>query len=99
MKPIVGDGVASTTNDTAYPLFPQEAEYATSEELTTLSDANPDVSLPLILARSSPGTAMAAMTLMIAMTINSSINVKPSSPLPVMTKNSLLYLAAPTAPT
>jgi hypothetical protein len=67
--------------------------------LTTFSDANADVSLPLILARSSPGTAMAAMMLMIATTINSSINVKPWSRLPVMIKNSLLYTAAPTAPT
>ena len=40
-----------------------------------------DVSLPVIRARSSPGTAMAAMMLMIATTISNSIKVKPRSDL------------------
>ena len=43
-----------------------------------------DVSLPVILARRSPGTAIAAMMLMIATTISSSIRVKPCSLLPFM---------------
>src|SRR5215469_3785136 len=43
-----------------------------------------DVSLPVIRARRSPGTAIAAMMLMIATTINSSINVNPCSALPLI---------------
>src|SRR4029077_19065932 len=49
-----------------------------------------DVSLPVILARNSPGTAMAAMMLMIATTISSSMSVKPCSDLLFMSLCPLL---------
>ena len=47
--------------------------------MVTFSDAIADVSLPVMRARKSPGTAIAAMMLMIATTISSSIRVKPCS--------------------
>ena len=44
-----------------------------------------EASLPDILARCRPGTAMAAMMLMIATTISNSIKVKPPLPLSLIT--------------
>jgi len=52
--------------------------------LTTPSEACAEVSLPVILAFKSDGTAMAAMTLMIATTMSNSMSVKPLSVLPFM---------------
>jgi hypothetical protein len=44
-----------------------------------LSDPTADVSLPVILDLSRPGTAIAAMMLMMATTMSNSIRVKPRS--------------------
>jgi hypothetical protein len=42
-----------------------------------LSDTIADVSFPVIRARSNPGTAIAAMMLMIATTMSNSMRVNP----------------------
>src|SRR5260221_13586777 len=47
------------------------------ELFTARSDPIADASLPAILARNRPGTAIAAMIPMMATTISSSISVKP----------------------
>ena len=52
--------------------------------MIALSDPMADVSLPVILDLSRPGTAMAAMMLMIATTMSNSIRVKPRSELLVI---------------
>ena len=78
MKADPPDGpLPSTSSDFAYWPFPQLAEKVDWALLTARSDPIADASLPDIRARSSPGTAIAAMMPMIATTISSSINVKP----------------------
>ena len=52
--------------------------------MIAFSDPIADVSLPVILDLSSPGTAMAAMMLIIATTMSNSIRVKPLSELLVI---------------
>jgi hypothetical protein len=45
--------------------------------VTTFNEAIAEVSFPVMRARGGPGTAIAAMMLMIATTISNSISVKP----------------------
>src|SRR5688500_2536172 len=72
-------GVYSTGRLDAYPPLPQVVEYCTSATVTALREAIADVSLPVIRERGRPGTAMAAMMLIIATTMSSSISVNPWS--------------------
>src|SRR5687767_3889829 len=74
----MGGGVPRTGRVGAYAPCPHAAEKLTCAVLIARIDPIADVSLPDILARSNPGTAMAAMMPMIATTISSSISVKPS---------------------
>src|SRR5437868_8308678 len=70
-------GAANWASDVAYPPPPQLDENAASPLLIARSDPIADASLPDMRARSSPGTAIAAMMPMIATTISSSMRVKP----------------------
>jgi hypothetical protein len=74
--------------------LPHVAEYETCDAVVTRSEAIADVSLPVIRARSSPGTAIAAMMLMMATTISNSISVKPCSDRSVMFPALLLVRVA-----
>ena len=69
----------STISVAAYALCPHVLEKTTCDELMVRSEAMADASLLALRARSSPGTAMAAMMPISATTISSSINVNPRS--------------------
>ena len=64
----------------AYKPFAQLAAKVACALLIARREPIADASLPEMRARSSPGTAMAAMMPMIATTIRSSISVKPFCP-------------------
>ena len=77
VEPPTVAGVESCVRLDAYALRPQLDANADSAELIARSDPIAAASLLDIRARSSPGTAIAAMTPMIAITISSSIRVNP----------------------